>query len=86
MGSLYGKFKDGKLVGVIGIQRPIVVECLVADSGADARDLTLWLDGLLAGARYFFFIKEPSFQETVEKHYADNIQGWEGKLYVRKRP
>lgn len=85
MESLFGKFSDGKLVGVIGIQRPVVVECLVAENGRDARDLTLWLDGVLTGSPYFFFIREPAFQATVEEHYKDNIEGWEGKVYVRRR-
>ena len=85
MESLFGKFEGGRLVGLIGAQRPVVVECLIADSGKDMRDLVLWLDGKLNPFPYFFFIKDPKFQGLVDSHYADNLEGFEGKLYWRRR-
>lgn len=85
MESLFGKFENGKLVGVLGVQRPAVVDYLVAESGADAHDLSLWIDGLLAGTPYYFFITNPIFQKTVEKHYGENVEWFQGKLYKRRR-
>lgn len=85
--SLIGKFIDNKLVGVIGIQRPVVVECLVVESVKDIMDLITWVDGMLSSMKYYFFVPDinPKFQETLSKHYSENLESFPGRLYARKR-
>jgi hypothetical protein len=86
MGSLFGKFERGVLVGIVGVQRPAVVECLVTDGGGHAGDLIKWLDGALINERqWYFFTANEGFQQHVERKYGDSIEGFTGKLYVRRR-
>ena len=85
-GSLFGKFEGGKLVAIIGVQRPTVIECLVSDGDGHAGDLIKWLDGALINEReWYFFTANERFQRYAERHYGDCIEGFNGKLYVRRR-
>ena len=84
-GMLAGQFENGELVGIIGVDRPLVIEPLVMRNGHNAKALITWLDGKLDPNRYFCFIRDERFQKHVEAEYADNVEGWEGKLFVRRR-
>lgn len=84
-GLLAGQFENGELVGVIGIQRPIVIEPLVMKNGNHAETLVAWMDGQLSPNRYFAFIRDEKYQKYIEAKYADNVESWEGKLFVRRR-
>ncbi len=85
-GALAGKFVDGKLAGVIGVQRPLVVEFLVAESGRDARDLIIWLDGKLDPQPYACFVSNPEFADSIQRYYGDVTEQFDGKLVLRRRP
>lgn len=82
--TLVGKFKDGVLVAVVSVQRPLVVEALAAEQG-EAKDLILWVDGQLAPQRYFFFSLKPEFKAYVQSRWAENLESYDGTLFVRKR-
>lgn len=83
--GLVGQFENGELVGIGGIQQVPVFEPLVMKNGHSPERLIAWIDGKLDPLRYFWFIRDERFQHLVDIQYADNLEGWVGKLYVRKR-
>lgn len=82
---LLGQFDGEELVGIIGVTRPVVIEPLVMKDGYSAKSLILALDQRLDPSPYFCFVKDARFQKYIDSQYEDNVEGWEGKLYVRRR-
>jgi hypothetical protein len=88
LNSLLGKFRDGRLVGVIGFQMMPVVECLVGETGLDKRDLMCAMDGRLSGLpSYRFFICEHAkdFRAIIKRHFGEIMDSEMVELFTRTR-
>lgn len=84
---LYGKFVDGELKAVVGVQQLLVIEPLVADAG-EANDLIAWVDGMLSGHKaYSFFVDDrySGLGKIVEMRFREVVKGFTGKMFTRHR-
>ena len=82
--SFVAKFDKGKIVGLLGIQRVLLLEPLIADSALHMRDLMIWVDGamnLIAG--YFFIGSTEKLQRIYERHFPEVVHKIPGNLYAR---
>jgi len=89
MEQTFGKFRDGGLkavVGVQGVQRLLFLDPAVAENGEISQLLT-WIDGKLDPEDYYFFISDETdrFENLIERQYGDVVEGFRGKLYRRVR-
>lgn len=86
MEQTFGKFRDGGLKAVVGVQRLLFLDPAVAEDGEISQLLT-WLDGKLDPEDYYFFISDETdrFEKLIERQYGDVVEGFRGKLYRRVR-
>lgn len=84
--TLAGAFRGEKLVSVIGIVRPVVVDYLVSRDPSATKTLIAWLDGKLDPEPYYGFVSNPRLSEYIQHEYGDVTEQFDGKLLIRRRP
>ena len=85
--TLIGAFKGDKLEAVVGLRPVWWVEPAAGENLRDLRDLIIWLDGKLSTTNeYIFFSKsDGKLGDFAQKQWPEAIEGFEGKLFVRRR-